>query len=150
MPYDPALVQPMREELSHLGFQELRTPEEVDREIGDSPEPVLLVVNSVCGCAAGVARPGVAMSLGHPMAPKKRTTVFAGQDLEATARARGYFEGRPPSSPQVAILSGGRLLYLMQRHEIEGRSPGEIAAALEAAYERVAKETEAAGVRRES
>jgi putative YphP/YqiW family bacilliredoxin len=138
MPYDPVIVQPMREELTRIGFRELRTPEEVDRQIGSSPEPVLLVINSVCGCAAGVARPGVAMSLQHPDAPKHRATVFAGQDCEATARARSYFGDLPPSSPQVAILSEGKLLYLMPRSEIEGRSPAEIAAALEAAYEQLA------------
>jgi putative YphP/YqiW family bacilliredoxin len=136
MPYDPTLVAPMREELVRLGFHELRRPEDVDREM-DSPERMLLVVNSVCGCAAGVARPGVALSLQHPGAPRKLTTVFAGQDVEATARARTYFEGKPPSSPQVAILERGRLLFLLQRQEIEGRTPEQVAAALTAAYERL-------------
>ena len=140
MPYDPVFVQPMRDELTRLGFRELRTPEDVDREVSGA-EPLLLVVNSVCGCAAGVARPGVARSLAHGGAPKRLATVFAGQDVEATARARSYFAGLPPSSPQVAILSGGRLLYLLQRHQIEGRTPDQIAAALGAAYEQL----EAAG-----
>jgi putative YphP/YqiW family bacilliredoxin len=138
MPYDPMLVAPMREELKQIGFQELRLPEDVDREMAQ-PERMLLVVNSVCGCAAGVARPGVAMSLRHPAAPRKLATVFAGQDVEATARARSYFGGMPPSSPQVAILEGGRLLFLLQRHEIEGRTPEQIAAALTAAYDRLAQ-----------
>lgn len=137
MPYDPMVVQPMREELKRIGFQELKTAEDVDREMSGEKGPVLLVVNSVCGCAAGVARPGVAMSLKHSAAPKHLTTVFAGQDLEATQRARSYFGGNPPTSPQVAILSGGQLLFLLQRHEIEGRTPEQVAAALTAAYERL-------------
>jgi putative YphP/YqiW family bacilliredoxin len=137
MPNPPLMVQPMREELTRLGFRELLTPEDVDREIARGSDPLLLVVNSVCGCAAGVARPGVALSLKHPAAPRRLTTVFAGQDVEATARARCYFEGFPPSSPQVAILAGGKLLYLLQRQEIEGRTPDQIAAALTAAYEKV-------------
>jgi putative YphP/YqiW family bacilliredoxin len=139
MPYPPLMVQPMREELTRLGFMELSTPDDVDREIAASDEPLLLVVNSICGCAAGVARPGVAMSLSHPLAPSRRATVFAGQDTEATARARSYFEGFPPSSPQIAILSNGRLVHLVQRHEIEGRSPEQVAAALTAAYEKLPK-----------
>ncbi len=137
MPYPPMMVQPMREELTRLGFRELTTPEEVDSAVAESPEPMLLVVNSVCGCAAGVARPGVALSLQNPAAPKKLATVFAGQDVEATARARSYFDGLPPSSPQVAILSKGRLLFMLQRHEIEGRTPEQIAAALTTAYEKL-------------
>src|ERR1700740_3215996 len=111
MPYPELMVEPMREELRRLGFAELKTPEDVDREVTSSPEPLLLVVNSVCGCASGVARPGVALSLRHPAAPKRLATVFAGQDVEATARARSYFENHPPSSPQIAILARGRLLY---------------------------------------
>ena len=138
MPYPPMMVQPMREELTRLGFRELTTPEEVDRAVAENSEPMLLVVNSVCGCAAGVARPGVALSLKNSAAPKKLATVFAGQDVEATARARSYFDGLPPSSPQVAILSKGRLLFMLQRHEIEGRTPEQIAAALTAAYEKLA------------
>ncbi|MCA1581256.1 MAG: BrxA/BrxB family bacilliredoxin [Acidobacteria bacterium] len=137
MPYPPMMVQPMREELTRLGFRELVTPEAVDSEIAASGEPMLLVVNSICGCAAGVARPGVALSLSHPAAPKRRATVFAGQDVEATARARSYFEGFPPSSPQIAILSGGRLIHLIQRQEIEGRTAQQIASVLEAAYEKI-------------
>ncbi len=137
MPYPPMMVQPMREELTRLGFRELATPEAVDSEIAASGEPLLLVVNSICGCAAGVARPGVALSLSHPAAPKRRATVFAGQDVEATARARSYFVGVPPSSPQIAILAGGRLLHIIPRHEIEGRTAQQIAAALTAAYEKL-------------
>jgi putative YphP/YqiW family bacilliredoxin len=139
MPYPPMLVQPMREELTRLGFRELTTPEEVDRAIAEASQPMLLVVNSVCGCAAGVARPGVALSLKDPAAPKNLATVFAGQDIEATARARSYFEGYPPSSPQIAILTKGRLLFLLQRHEIEGRSAEQVAQALTSAYEKASE-----------
>ena len=139
MPYPPLMVQPMREELTRLGFRELLTPEEVDRAIADAQDPMLLFVNSICGCAAGVARPGVAISLKHPAAPRRLTTVFAGQEVEATARARSYFEGYPPSSPQIAILAGGKLLYLLQRQQIEGRTADQIASALTAAYEKVAQ-----------
>ncbi|HYR46389.1 MAG TPA: BrxA/BrxB family bacilliredoxin [Thermoanaerobaculia bacterium] len=137
MPYPPMMVQPMREELTRLGFRELTTPDEVDRAVAEAAEPMLVVVNSVCGCAAGVARPGIALSLKSPAAPKNRATVFAGQDLEATARARSYFTGFPPSSPQIAILSKGKLLFMLQRHEIEGRSAEEIAATLATAYEKL-------------
>jgi bacilliredoxin len=133
MPYDPMLVQPMRDELTRLGFRELRRPEDVDREVGE-PGRLLLFVNSICGCAAGVARPGVAMSLRSPAAPRRLATVFAGQDVEATARARSYFEGKAPSSPQVAILEDGRLLFLLQRQEIEGRTAEQVASTLETAY----------------
>ena len=138
MPYPPLMVQPMREELTRLGFRELKTPEEVDRAVAESTEPMLLVVNSICGCAAGVARPGVALSLKNPAAPKALATVFAGQDVEATARVRSYFEGFPPSSPQVAILSNRKVLFMLQRHEIEGRTPDQIAAALTDAYRKLA------------
>ncbi len=133
MPYDPMLVQPMREELTRVGFEELRRPEDVDRAVAQ-PGRMLLVVNSICGCAAGVARPGVTRSLQAPAAPKRLATVFAGQDVEATARARSYFGGMPPSSPQVAILEDGKLLFLLQRHEIEGRTADQVAAALTSAY----------------
>jgi putative YphP/YqiW family bacilliredoxin len=133
MPYDPAIVAPMREELTNLGFSELRTPADVDRAL-NQPGRLLLVVNSICGCAAGVARPGVALSLRSSAAPARRATVFAGQDVEATARARSYFEGKAPSSPQVAILEDGRLLFLLQRQEIEGRTAEQVAKALETAY----------------
>jgi putative YphP/YqiW family bacilliredoxin len=133
------MVQPMREELTRLGFRELLTPEDVDREIANAQEPLLLFVNSICGCAAGVARPGVALSLRHSAAPRRLATVFAGQDVEATARARSYFEGFPPSSPQVAILAGGKLLYLLQRQQIEGQTADQVAAALTTAYEKVAQ-----------
>ncbi len=137
MPYPPMVVQPMKEELTRLGFRELTTSEEVDHAVAEASDPMLLVVNSICGCAAGVARPGVAISLKNPAAPKRLATVFAGQDVEATARARSYFAGLPPSSPQIAILSKGKLLFMLQRHEIEGRTPEQVAADLTAAYEKL-------------
>jgi putative YphP/YqiW family bacilliredoxin len=135
MPYDPMLTAPMRTELTQAGFRELRTPDEVDSAVSATRGPLLIVVNSICGCAAGIARPGIVMSLSHPKAPAARTTVFAGQDIEATARARSYFGGNPPSSPQVAILADGELRFLLQRHEIEGRTAAQVAARLAAAYD---------------
>lgn len=135
MPYDPRQTAPMRAELTQAGFRELRSSDEVDAAVTGTRGPLLLVVNSICGCAAGIARPGILQSLAHPRAPAARTTVFAGQDIEATARARSYFGGHPPSSPQVAILTDGKLSFLLQRQEIEGRTALEIASRLNAAYE---------------
>lgn len=133
--YDPKLVQPMREELTKLGVVELRTAEEVDRELAGTEETVLVVVNSVCGCAAGGARPGVKLALGHAKLPAKITTVFAGQDKEATERARSYFVGYPPSSPCMALLKGGEVVHMLHRRDIEGRSPDQIAKQLTAAFD---------------
>jgi bacilliredoxin len=135
--YDPQLVRPMREELTRLGFQELRTPEEVDAALhaGD-PASTLVVVNSVCGCAAGRARPAAALALQHERRPARLLTVFAGQDAAATARARGYFTGYPPSSPQMALFKDGRLMFMLERRNIEGRTPADIAAELTAAFDR--------------
>jgi putative YphP/YqiW family bacilliredoxin len=131
------LVTPMRHDLVRLGFEELRTPEEVDRALEKVTNPVMVVVNSVCGCAAGALRPAVALSLWDEDAPRpaRLTTVFAGQDLDATERARQYFTGYPPSSPSVALLKDGELVWMLERHQIEGRPPQMIAAALRAAYE---------------
>lgn len=126
MRYDPRMVQPMRDELTALGFDELMTPEQVDEALG-ADGVTLLVVNSVCGCAAGKARPGVRLAVQHDTVPDKLTTVFAGMEIEATERARSYFPGYPPSSPQIGLLKGGKLLYLMERHDIEGREANEIA-----------------------
>lgn len=138
MMYDESLVSPMRKELVELGFLELRTSEEVDRTFQGRGKTgtMLLVVNSVCGCAAGGARPGVALALRHPVKPSTLVTVFAGQDTEATARARGYITGYPPSSPAMALFRDGRIVHMMERHQIEGRSPEQIAAALTAAFEK--------------
>lgn len=129
MPYDPMLVQPMREELTRLGIKEMRSSAEVD-EVMLQPGTTLVVVNSVCGCAAAGARPGVAMAINHETLPDRIVTVFAGQDLEATQRARDYFTNQPPSSPQMALLKGGKLVHIIHRHHIEGRSPEMIAGAL--------------------
>ena len=134
--YDPGLVQPMREELTRLGFEELRTPEAVDAVLGAEQAPTLVVVNSVCGCAARNARPAVALAIRHPKQPKRRVTVFAGQDADATARARSYFTGYPPSSPQMALLKDGKIAFMLERKNIEGRPAADIAADLVAAFER--------------
>src|SRR5947209_18168189 len=128
--YDPEMVRPMREELTRLGFEELRTPQEVDGVLASEQAPTLVVVNSVCGCAARNARPAAALAVQHPKRPARLLTVFAGQDAEATARARGYFTGYPPSSPQMALFKSGKLVYMLERKNIEGRAAQEIAADL--------------------
>jgi putative YphP/YqiW family bacilliredoxin len=125
--YDPKIVKPMREELTKAGFQELTTPSEVDQALKDSSSPVLLVINSVCGCAAGGLRPGVVMSTKSLKSPVKLTTVFAGQDKEATERARSYIHGYPASSPSVALFKDGEVVNFIGRHDIEGHSPEEVA-----------------------
>ncbi len=124
----------MRDDLTRIGFNELRTPEDVDRALAVKNATVLLVVNSVCGCAAGKARPGVTLALRGAIKPDHLTTVFAGMDLDATARAREYFEGYPPSSPQIALLKNGRLLHMLERKDIEGRDAPAIAGDLVAAF----------------
>lgn len=134
--YDPQLVQPMREELTRIGFEELRTPEAVDAALAAETAPTLVVVNSVCGCAARYARPAVAIALQHTKRPARLATVFAGQDAAATARAREYFTGYPPSSPQMGLLKDGELVYMLERRNIEGRPAADIAADLVAAFER--------------
>lgn len=134
MPYDPRLVQPMRDELTRLGVRELRTAADVDEAL-DGDGETLVVVNSVCGCAAGNARPAVAMAMSHEVQPTRVVTVFAGQDLEATARAREYFIGVRPSSPSIALLSNGELQFMLERHQIEGRPASLIAAEITNAYD---------------
>lgn len=136
MKYDPRLVEPMREELTRLGVDELRTAEEVDAVLGAETGTVMVVVNSVCGCAAANARPAVARALEHETVPDRSVTVFAGQDEEATACAREYFTGYRPSSPSVALLRDGELVFMLERHQIEGRDAGEIAEELRGAFER--------------
>jgi len=134
--YDERLVAPMREDLTKVGFVEMRTAAEVDATLANAKGTVLVMVNSVCGCAAGRARPGVKLALQTAKAkPQQLTTVFAGQDAEATARARSFFAGKPPTSPQVALFKDGELVYLMQRHQIEGRDAPEIAGDLAKAFE---------------
>jgi putative YphP/YqiW family bacilliredoxin len=136
MPYPEILIKPMREDLTRMGVEETRTPEELDRAIQSTKGTVMVVVNSVCGCAAGKARPGVALALKHSVLPDKVVTVFAGADIEATERARKYFTGYPPSSPCVGILQHGELVYILQRHQIEGREAPEIAQELTRAFDR--------------
>jgi putative YphP/YqiW family bacilliredoxin len=136
MPYDPVLVQPMRDELAHIGVTELLAPEDVDRFMDDTDGTALLVVNSVCGCAAGSARPAVALALQQDPKPQRVATVFAGQDLDATERARNYFADYPPSSPSFALFREGELVYLFPRHRIEGRDPQSIAADLRELFDR--------------
>ena len=135
MPYPEIMIRPMREELTRLGFEELRTPEQVDEAIKDTAGTVMLVVNSVCGCAAGKARPGVALALQNNTRPDRLATVFAGADIEATAQARDYLTGYPPSSPSIAILKNGELVFMMERSQIEGKDAPQIAAELKSAFE---------------
>jgi len=136
MPYDERFVTPMREELTRLGVEEMRTPDDVDGRLADAKGTTLVVVNSICGCAARNARPAVALALAHDHTPDALTTVFAGQDLDATSRARSYFTGYPPSSPQIALLKDGAVVFMLERHQIEGRSADAIAEDLKAAFDR--------------
>jgi putative YphP/YqiW family bacilliredoxin len=134
--YPEIMVIPMREELTRLGIEELRTPEAVDRALNGQPGTTLVVVNSICGCAAGRMRPAVRMALQNAARPDKAFTVFAGQDAEATERARSYFTGQPPSSPSIAILRDAQLVYMMPRRDIESREAPAIAADLKAALDK--------------
>jgi len=136
MPYDPRLVQPMRVELTRLGVQELRTPDEVDLVLGRREGTTMVVVNSVCGCAAANARPAVALALQHGARPDRVVTVFAGQDTEATDRAREYFVGFKPSSPSIALQWDGDVVFMLERHQIEGRQAAEIARDITAVFDR--------------
>jgi len=132
--YPEIMVIPMREELTRAGIEEARTAEEVDAALA-KPGTTLLVVNSICGCAAGKMRPGVRMALTNATLPDQKITVFAGQDREATERARSYFEGQPPTSPAIAILRDGKLVYLMQRYIIESSTAPQIAGELARAFD---------------
>ena len=133
--YPEELVQPMRSELTQIGFEELRTPDEVDKKL-TAEGTTLVVVNSICGCAARMARPAVRQALHQANAkPEHLTTVFAGQEKEATDRARGYFTGYPPSSPSIALLRDGQLVFMLERWQIEGRPAPDIARDLMAAFE---------------
>jgi putative YphP/YqiW family bacilliredoxin len=134
--YPEIMVVPMREELTRLGIEELRTTEAVDRALNAQPGTTLVVVNSICGCAAGRMRPAVRMALQNAPRPDKAFSVFAGQDAEATERARSYFTGEPPSSPSIAILRDGKLVYMMPRRDIESREAHAIAADLKAALDK--------------
>src|SRR6478609_1783773 len=135
MPYPESFIGPMRDELTRLGVEELRTADAVDAFVGDTGATVMVVVNSMCGCAAGKARPGIALALTHAAKPDRIGTVFAGGDIEATESARGYFRGYPPSSPSIAILRDGQLLYMMERRQIENQSAEAIARNLTDAFD---------------
>src|SRR6266403_2146077 len=135
MPYPEIMIRPMREELTRLGARELRTPDQVDETLQNSEGTVMVVVNSICGCAAGRARPEVAMALQHETRPDQVVTVFAGADIEATERARGYFTGYAPSSPSIALLKNGKLVYMLERRQIEGRDAQTIAEELKKAFD---------------
>src|SRR5262245_38453756 len=135
MPYPEFFVEPMRQELTALGVKELRTPEEVDAAVTGTSGTLMIVVNSVCGCAAGRARPGVALALRHGVRPDVIASVFAGFDVEATDRARGYFTGHLPSSPSIALLRNGSLVYMLERWQIENRDAPAIATELKKAFD---------------
>jgi len=135
MMYDERFVTPMRQELTRLGVEEMRTAAEVDARLKETPGTTLVVVNSVCGCAARNARPAVASALRHAVKPDHLTTVFAGQDIEATTKARSYFTGYPPSSPQIGLLKDGHVVFMLERWQIEGRSADDIAKDLVGAFD---------------
>jgi len=136
MPYPEIMIRPMREDLTRLGAEEMRTPEAVDNTIQNSKGTLMVVVNSICGCAAGKARPGVALALQNEKKPDKVATVFAGADIDATERARSYFTGYGPSSPSIALLKDGQLVYMLERYQIEGRDAHQIAGELRQAFEK--------------
>ena len=136
MPYPEIMIRPMREDLTRLGVEEMRTPDAVDQTIQNNQGTLMVVVNSICGCAAGKARPGVALALQNEKKPDKVATVFAGADIEATERARSYFTGYGPSSPSIALLKDGQLVYMLERYQIEGRDAHQIAGELTQAFEK--------------
>lgn len=130
------LIQRMRDEVTRLGAKELRTPEEVEAVLPNAKGTTLVVVNSTCGCAAGAARPGLALAMQHPALPDQMVTVFAGQDREATAKAREYFTDTPPSSPSFALMKEGKFVHMVHRYQIEGHSPQQIAAHLTSVFDK--------------
>ena len=134
MPYSEILIKPMREDLTRHGIEEARTPEQVEDAIRNTKGTLLVVVNSVCGCAAGKARPGIGLALRNAARPDRAITVFAGADIEATSRAREHFAPYPPSSPQIGLFKDGRLVYMMERHQIEQKFADQIADELAAAF----------------
>jgi putative YphP/YqiW family bacilliredoxin len=143
MPYSELMIHPMREELTRIGVEELRTPDDVDKTLSDSEGTVMVVVNSICGCAAGKARPGIAQALQHSIRPDKVATVFAGADIEATERARSYFTGYEPSSPSIALLKDGKLVWMMERRQIEGKDAWQVANELTQAFDQYCAKSEA-------
>jgi len=134
MPYSELMIRPMREDLTRVGIEEARTPEQVEQALDKKEGTVMVIVNSVCGCAAGKARPGIAMALQNEARPDRAITVFAGADIDATERAREYMKGVPPSSPAVALFKDGELVYMMQRRDIETRFAEQIAQELTGAF----------------
>jgi putative YphP/YqiW family bacilliredoxin len=139
MPYPEMMVAPMRAETTSMGVTELRSPEDVDAHLGNLQGTALVFVNSVCGCAAGNARPALNLALKHPVKPDHVFSVFAGQDLDATARARQYFGEYAPSSPSMALLKDGEVVHFIHRHQIEGHAPQTIAANVTAAFDKYCK-----------
>lgn len=135
MPYSELMIRPMREELTRIGVEELKTPAQVDETLSTKKGTVMLVVNSICGCAAGKARPGIARALQHSVRPDKVATVFAGADIEATEKARSYFTGYEPSSPSIALLKDGKLVYMLERRQIEGKDASQVATELTRAFD---------------
>ena len=134
--YDERMVVPMRQELTRIGFEELRSPEQVDEKLKNAAGTTLVVVNSICGCAARNARPAVTMALQNTSRPEHLTTVFAGQDIDATQRARSYFTGYAPSSPSIGLLKDGEIVFMLERWQIEGRPAQEIAKDLVGAFDK--------------
>ena len=145
MGYPEIMIRPMRQELTQLGVEELRSPEQVDAALSDAPGTVMVVVNSICGCAAGRARPGIALALQNQVRPDRVVTVFAGADIEATERARSYFAPYPPSSPSIALMKDGHLVFMLERRQIEGKEPPQIAAELKNAFEQYCQAAASAG-----
>ena len=143
MPYSELMIRPMRDELTRIGVEELRTPAQVDETLGNSEGTVMVVVNSICGCAAGKARPGIARALQHSVKPDKVATVFAGADIEATEKARSYFTGYEPSSPSIALLKDGKLVYMLERRQIEGKDASQVASELPHAFDQHCSKAEA-------
>ena len=141
MPYPEIMIHGMRQELAQLGIEETKTPEAVKDAVENTDGTVMVIVNSVCGCAAGKARPGIAMALQNKTLPDRIVTVFAGGDIEATDHARSYFKGYPPSSPSVGLMRDGELVFMLQRHQIEGRDAPQIASELTAAFDRYCTKT---------
>ncbi|MFN2492488.1 MAG: BrxA/BrxB family bacilliredoxin [Pyrinomonadaceae bacterium] len=135
MPYSELMIGPMREELTRIGIEEWRTPGEVEKNLKQGAGTVMVVVNSICGCAAGKARPGIARALQHSVRPDKVATVFAGADIEATEKARSYFTGYEPSSPSIALLKNGKLVYMLERRQIEGKDASQVASELTKAFD---------------
>jgi putative YphP/YqiW family bacilliredoxin len=137
------MIRPMREELTRIGVEELRTSEDVDKTLSNSEGTVMVVVNSICGCAAGKARPGIARALQHTVRPDKVATVFAGADIEATEKARSYFTGYEPSSPSIALLKDGKLVWMLERRQIEGKDASQVASELTQAFDEHCAKAEA-------